>query len=108
MSFSQSVGDLDGELERLVQSHPLAWDTLIQRLAGNVLHHDKVNAALVPDIVNRNDVGMVQRGCGFRFLNKASLAVRIAHLVSRQDLDRYGSVQPDIASFVNNTHPSCP
>ena len=108
MSFGQGVGHLDGQLERLIQSQSLARDQLIQRLACHVLHHDEVDAALAPDIVNGDDVGMVQRRGRPSLLNESPLALGIAHLVWRQHLDGYSPLEPCIARLVDDSHPAGP
>ena len=56
----ERVRDGDGNPERLVQPHPLAWNERIQALAADVLHHDEVVPVGRLDLVNRDDVRVVR------------------------------------------------
>ena len=92
--------------ERLEQGEPLRGDEPVQRLAGDVLHHEEVDPRLVHDVVERDDMGIVEGGGGARLLQEAPLAVPIGYLVVREDFDRDGAVQPRVACTIHLTHPS--
>jgi hypothetical protein len=77
---------------------------LVEWTAGDVLHDDKVHAGSGTDIVNRDDVGMIQRGCSPRLLNESPFAFRIGGLFGRQNLDGDSSPKTQIASFVYGAH----
>ena len=72
----QRIRDLDGVLQRLAQPHPLARDQLVERLALHVLHGDEVDAVRLVDVVDRDDVGVVERGGGLGFLDEARACAR--------------------------------
>ena len=51
MRFLQRIGDLDGDLQQLARPQRPALQPLGQRLAFQILHHQKVEAILVPHIM---------------------------------------------------------
>ena len=75
-----------------------------QRLAIEVFHHQEVDAVLTPDIVQRANVRMAQRGDGAGFAVEALAELRVAGGVREQDFDRDGAFQAGVASFVNFPH----
>jgi hypothetical protein len=58
----------------------------------------------VIDFVDGNDVGVVPRGCRFRFLDEALLAGLVFQLLRPEHLDADEAVQPQVAGLVDNTH----
>ena len=73
----QRVGDLDRKQQQHVDVDRAASDSMLQRHALEELHDDEGVAVLLADVVNRADVGMVQRGRGPRFSPEAHQRVRI-------------------------------
>src|SRR5580698_5559761 len=53
------------------------------------------------------DVGMLEPGNGLRFLLEARMQLRIGGEMSRKDLDRYGTLQPGVASAIHLSHTAC-
>ena len=51
------------------------------------LHGDEGFAVLLADVVDRADIGMIQRGCGLGFELKAGQRVRIVGNLLRQELE---------------------
>src|SRR5215469_440151 len=60
----EGVGNLDPKSEELVQSQGAASDAVLQRSALEEFHDDIGEAVFFADIVNRADVGMIQRRGG--------------------------------------------
>ena len=58
----QTVGDLDGVAQRVIQPHALAADQPVQRFAGHVLHGDEIHRLPVHlpgvDVENGDDVAI--------------------------------------------------
>ena len=100
----QGVGDGDRILQNLGRLQAAARDDMVERAAGDELHHDEVGAILAADVVNGDDVGMIQGGGGLGFLDEAQLAVGVGDLVGRQNLDRDKAVQLRIAGLVDDAH----
>src|SRR5262249_20242239 len=68
------------------------------------LHDDKGMPLLLPDVINRADIWVIQRRSGFCLTLKAAEGLCIfSHLV-RQELERDEAVQASVLSFVHNTH----
>ena len=65
VSRCQRVGDLNGILQHVSNAQAFAPDQVIERIACHVLHGDVLNRLAIDllriDVVDRDDVGMVQR-----------------------------------------------
>src|SRR6266545_7500216 len=70
MRGGKSAGCLDRDLQNLYQLHPRA-DALAQSFAIDELGGDEVHRVDLLNLVNRDDVGMIQRRSSLCFLNKA-------------------------------------
>jgi ribosomal protein S16 len=57
----EGVGNLRSEIHQLLDRHRLSLDTRLQRAAFEVLHHNVVAVVILSDVVDRADVGMVER-----------------------------------------------
>ena len=58
------------------------------------------------DFVDGDDVRMIQRGGGLRFLDEAAPLVVGAGAVRRQEFQRRGAIEQDIAGLVDHAHPA--
>ena len=67
MCLVQSVGNLNGVAQNLIQRQRAYSQPLSQRLPFQVLHHQEVNAILLSDVIERADVRMIQTGDGAGF-----------------------------------------
>ena len=63
--FGKRVGDLDGNVERLLRFEAAAFYFCRERFALDILHHDKAESALFPDLVDRADVRVLRAGGGW-------------------------------------------
>ena len=70
MGCRQTLGKLDCELGRFARRHPRRRNELPQRFAFEEFRDYVVNTAGVANVVNRNNVGMIQRGNCARLLFK--------------------------------------
>ena len=104
MRAVERVGDLSGELERLIERQRALLDAGSQRLALHVLHHHVTGAVLAADIVEHADVRMIQRGNGAGFAFEAGAQIFAFGDVFGQDLDGDGAVEPGVAGFVHLAH----
>ena len=78
----ERIGDFDAERQHRVQRQAAALgDSLLQRDAFQVLHDDEGAAVLLADVVNRADVGVVQRRRGSGLAAEAIQRVRVAQPV---------------------------
>ena len=67
----ERVRDLDTQPQHLVRSERPARQARRHRLALDLLEHQEVDAVLSPDVVQRADVRMIERGDGARFTLEA-------------------------------------
>src|SRR6201984_3846645 len=57
----ERVGNLNRNAEQKVGLHWLSGDPVLERQPIQKLHHDEGLAILLPDFIDRADVGMVER-----------------------------------------------
>jgi hypothetical protein len=77
---------------------------VLERGAGDVLHHEIVEPAFALDAVDRDDVGVVELGGGLRLLLEALDDVRVLGDVGRQDLDGHLPVQGQVLGEEHRAH----
>src|SRR6266852_8849592 len=104
VSCLKAFGDFDGELDPLFWRHCLGRDHRFQGLALKQLHRDKMSALKRSHLVNRADVGVVQRRSCARFLLKSKQMSRVDFDVVREKLHRHVTPQRYIFSLVNYPH----
>ena len=74
----QCAGDGDGILQNVRDGQSTAGNQLLERLPGYELHHHEVGSVGLVDLVDGDDVGVVQRGRGFGFLDEALFGAEFA------------------------------
>ena len=78
---------------------------VLQGCAVQTLHGDERLPVLLANVVNRADVGVVQRRCSLRFALKACERLRVAGNILRQELKGDEAMQPRVLGFIHHTHP---
>jgi len=73
----QGVGQLDGDLQCLVQWHRALLQSFGQRHALEVLRDQVIDALVLADVVQGADVRVVQTGDGLRFTLEPLLEVGV-------------------------------
>ncbi len=106
MRLVERVGNLGGNLQRLVERERPLLETRRERLAVEMRHDKVVRAIDMPDVVDAADVRMVQRGNGSCLLFESGAKIGIAGDVTGQDLDGDGAIEARVAGFVDLTHPA--
>ena len=79
---------------------------MLQGVAIQKLHGDESLAVLLANVVNRADVGMVERGCSLGFALEAAECLRVAGHFVGQEFQAYKTVQPSVLGLVNHPHPA--
>ena len=106
----QTVGDLDGVAQRLVQPDAFAADQPVQRLAGHVLHRDEIHRLAVHlpgvDVEDGDDVAIAQGRRGFGLLRETRAAIGVRDGRGRQHFDGHGAVQMGVQRAIDHAHPS--
>ena len=102
----QGVGHLDGVLQHLRNAQAALGNQIDQRFALHVLHHHEFGVAFRNDVVNGDDVGVVQRGGGLRFLDEAAAALGIARAGAGENFDGDKPVEAGVLGLPDFAHAS--
>src|SRR5260370_15592279 len=77
---------------------------MLQRQSVQELHGDERLAILLADVVDRADVGMVERGSGLRFALKAGQGLRVARDLIWQELQCNRAAKASVLCLVDDAH----
>jgi hypothetical protein len=99
----QRVGDADQELRDLPPGARLHPPPFLERAAVDEFRHEELRPRVIADVVHRDDVGMIQRGCQLGFALKAPGPARVEQR-ARQELDRDRPVEPRVGRAVDDAH----
>ena len=69
-----------------------------------VLHHDERTVAILADLVDRADVGMVQSRSGTRLATKTLQRGGIRNHVVRQEFQRHETAKIEVLGLVHQSH----
>jgi hypothetical protein len=97
------VGNLDGDGQHLAQGRP-ARGEFAQRPAFDAFHGDEIDARIVTDFVDRDDVGVVQRARRLRFADQPSAAGGAFQSVGRQNLEGDHAIEARIQRLIDRPH----
>ena len=100
----QGIGDLDGELQQRIQIQGTAGDLVGQDAAVEVLHDDESAAVLLPDVMDRADVGVIEGGCRLRLALEAGERQGISGHRLREKLESDEAMQARVFRLVNHAH----
>jgi hypothetical protein len=104
VSGGQAACDLDAALDGLSQRQPAVAETVAQRLAVEQLGHDEGRAVVAANVECRENVRVIQRRRGSRFLLEALQAIGIGRERRREHLDGDVGSQPRIARAIHLAH----
>jgi hypothetical protein len=96
--------DLNRDVERFADRQPPFGHSAAQRLSLNEFLRDEVNVADVSDLVNRDDIRMIETGCGPGLLIEPVKACRITDRPIGQQLERDAATEACISGAIDNTH----
>ena len=100
----QRVGNLDGVLQHLLDRQRTFLQSLRERLAFQILHHQIIDSVLMSCIVKRADMRMIQAGNRLRFALEAFAQVSAVGEMSGKNLDGDDSIEARIAGLVHLAH----
>ena len=106
MCLGQCIRRLGRRSSTIAELHAAAADQSIQRVAGDVLHHDVVETVLAGDLVDRDDVRMVERRGGLRLLHEPALTLGVGDGLGAQDLDGNEAIETGVPGLVDLPHPA--
>jgi hypothetical protein len=99
------IGDLDAEVDRLMDLDRPVRQQLAQGLPLEQLHHEVGSALVLADVVDRADILMVQRGSGACFGAKPLEGAGVRQFVW-DELEGDGPSQANVFARVDDTHPT--
>ena len=102
----ERAGDLQGQGDDLVERHPSTCQLLAQRLAGHELGGDEVDAGLLPDLINGDDVGMIGGRGGARLAFEALDQLRVRRELQGEEFERNAAVELRVVGQINLAHPA--
>ncbi len=105
MRGGETVGHLDTQIEHFADGQRRARQEVAHRRPFDEFRDDEGRSIVRADVVDRDDVGMIQRARGLRLVEEALLARRIG-AGARQDLDGDRAVQTGIARAIHFAHPA--
>ena len=100
----EGVGDLEGQLQRLLDRNRAAPETIRQRAAFDELEDEKARAVIGLESVNRRDVGMVQRRQQRRLTFESGDAIGVLRERVRQHLDGDFTAECGVARLPHLAH----
>src|ERR1700690_2395310 len=102
----QDVGDFNRKPEKRIKIQRAAGNLVCQGYAVDMFHDDEGVAVLLPDVMGRTDVRVIQCGGSLCLALEAGHRLRILGNFFRQELDRDKSVQARVFSLVDHAHPA--
>jgi hypothetical protein len=103
MCCGQAVGHAYQELENLSPCALRGLSPVLERAPVDELGDQVLTAIELPDVVDRHDVRVVQRGCGLRFALKTAAGSSVGQVVG-QKLDGDRPIQLRVARAVDDAH----
>jgi hypothetical protein len=102
----QTLRDLSPNLERVFERQRPFGDAVFQRLALEEGHCKEGLAVGVINLVDRADVGVMERGGGLSFAQEALLRLGVTEQVSAEEFQRHLSAQLRVLNPIDHAHPA--
>ena len=100
----ERIRDLNPDRQHRLDLQRSASDTVFQCHAVEELHSDKRLMVLLPDFIDRADIGMIQGGSRLRLALKPSQRLGVVRNSIREKLQGDKSVQGYVLGLVDYTH----
>ena len=104
VSGVERVGNVDADFEEAIDFERRAGDDVLERRAFHEFHDDEGAAVVFLNVVDRADVGMVQRGGGAGFALKAFECLRIVGDVIGKKFEGDEAAELGVFGFVDDAH----
>ncbi len=108
MRFFQSIADFDPVFQNLRDRHRPFSKPIGQGLALQTLHHQVVHTVLMADVVERANIGMVQRRDGSRFALETLPGFGVFGKMLGKNLDCNGAVESRVPGAIHFAHSARP
>ena len=106
--FLEGLGDLLGDLQRLVDGNRPFVEALLEVLTLDELENEKRLAVCLLETVDRGDLRVVERREKMSLALEALKASSVFRNLSRQDLDRHVPPELRVGGAVDLPHPPGP
>src|SRR6266704_3355319 len=103
---SSPFSDLNTDLQELRYFDGLPGDTVLESLSLEQLHGDKRPPFEFSNVVNRADVGMIERRCSARFAAESLDCLRDPGNVVGEEFQRNAPAETCVLGFVDHAHPA--
>src|SRR6266700_7528257 len=100
----QSIGNFDSERQHHLDVQWFAGDPVLQCHAVQKLHGNESLAILLPGVIDRANIRMIQRGCGLRLPLETSQGLSVSGNLLRQKLESDETMEPGVLGLVDHTH----
>ena len=104
----QRVGNLLRHPKRLICGHRTTFNAVRQRLAVDELEHQKTRPIRFLEVMDRRNVGVIQRGQHFGFPLEPGQTIGVGGEGLGENLDRDVALQPGVARSVDSPIPPAP
>ena len=108
MRRAECVGNLNRNVEGVVERQRAFLQPVGQRLAFEIFHDEKRRALLFADVVEGADVWMCELRDRAGFTIEAFAKLPIGSERFRNDFDRDRAIEPGVSRFVDLTHAAGP
>ena len=95
---------LNADVEDLAKCQRSALETLAHGFAFDEFRHQESRGIVIADLVDRQDVGMIERRCGTSLVKKTAKAFRIDAELAAQDFERHRPPKRGIERLVDFAH----
>ncbi len=102
----QRIGHFDRQRQQCFGPHRLARDAVLQRYPVQKLHGDESLAVLFANVINRANVGVIQRRGSLCLTLKTGQSLGISGNFIGQELEGNKTAQPRVFRFLHHTHPT--
>ena len=98
------IGDLDSDIERLVERQCFSRNATLQCLAIEKLHRNELLSILLINVVHSANVRMVQSRGGARLAPESLQRMPLAGKIFGQKFQRHETAKFHVFSLVDHTH----
>ena len=93
-------------IDRSLDAERLVADQAAKRLVAHQLYDDEGHTVLLADVVDRGDVGVIERSREPRHLMESRATLRVSSQLWRQDLEGDIAIESRVGRLVDHTHPA--
>ena len=100
----QALGDLSADFQDVLQRQRTDGNSIFERLAFQESHRQECLAAILVDLVDRTDVGVMQSGGGLSLPKEPLLGLFVVQQMRGQELEGHIALELLVLGSIHNTH----